>query len=166
MTTDVYWKFANVKGGPEGAGSAQLPEAACAWGRGQHGQRVPRCLAPPEPCCSPFPGPGASWALSKRGCLLTPGLAAFFVPLTFSTLYAGPFYGGFKGGWNPPPCPWKSRFASHAPLPCTDILGEPTEHIWVACRDNSCVTCPRAYPPSPPHCLAPPAALSTSVKWV
>lgn len=105
MPTDVYWQFAYVA-----KKARRIQEGRCSRGQpvleeGQPGQRVPRCLAPVEPRCAPFPGPGASCALSKRGCLLMPGLAAFFVPLTFSFLYARPFYGGFKGAGTPLPAP-------------------------------------------------------------
>lgn len=83
--------------------------------------------------CPLFPSPFVpSWAVSKRGCLLTPGLAALFVPLTFSSLYAGPFYGGFKGGSDsplPPHCLQSPRWfpVSHcfAPTSWGCLLGTP-----------------------------------------
>lgn len=165
LSTDIYWQFANVKKGPEGAGDTQLTGAACTQGGGQPRWRVPRCLAPPEPCWAPFPGPGASWALSKRGCLLMLGLATLFVPLTFSSLYAVPFYGGFKVGWDPPPCPWKPRFASYtSPLALTSWGCPLSTSGWPA--GTTAVPHVPGLPPFPPCCLAPPAALSTLGKWV
>lgn len=144
------------KTGPEG-----VEIFACGGVRGAQGLLTASCWHPQlRPLFPSLFVP--SWALSKRGCLLTPGLAALFVPLTFSSLYAGPFYGGFKGGSEPPPppppppLPAELTLVSRVSLLCSNILAVPTGDTWVALGDSSCVTCPVL-----PHCLAPPAALGT-----
>lgn len=57
--------------------------------------------------------------------MLRPGLAALFVPLTFSSLDAGLFYGGFKGGSDPPPCPGSPGLLPTCPASCGCPAGTP-----------------------------------------
>lgn len=103
------------KTGPEG-----VEICACGGVGGAQGLLTASCWHPR--LCPLFPSPFVpSWALSKRGCLLTPGLAALFVPLTFSSLYAGPFYGGFKGGSDPPLAP-PTACKAHVGFPCPTAL--------------------------------------------
>lgn len=76
LPTDVYWQFANVKRGPRGlsclgwGGHGACPHAECC---------LPRPPVPPAPSPlrpRPFPpGPGASWALSKRGLFAQAGIS-------------------------------------------------------------------------------------------
>lgn len=94
--------------------------------------------------------------------MLRPGLAALFVPLTFSSLDAGLFYGGFKGGSDPPPCPGSPGLLPTCPASCGCPAGTPG---WPGGGGGGAAAVPPTWDPHPGH-LAPPAAPGTLVEWV
>lgn len=142
LPTDVYWQFAYVAKKPGGSRRDPAPGDCPCSGRGSPGPPLP---AAPRAPLSSFPRPRSQLCPEQTGLFAHAGISRSLCSFDFLFPLCQTLLWGLQRGLGPPPCPWKARFASHA---STDILGVPTEHIWVACGDSSCVTEPHS-PPNP-----------------
>lgn len=121
---------------------------------------------PRAPLCS-FPWPRGQLGPEQTGLFAYAGISRslcsfdFLLPLCRTLLW------GLQRGLGPPPfsLPLEAQVCFPCPpLPCTDILRMPTEHIWVACGDSSCATPPWSpllhvsFPPPTAWHLWPPSA--------
>lgn len=119
-------------------------------GRGPAQVEGPPLPGTPRAPLGSFPWPRGQLGPEQTGLFAHAGISCslcsfdFLFPLCHILLW------GLQRGLGPPSLPLEAQVCFlYTPLPCTDILGMPIEHIWVACGDNSCATRPWS-PPIPP----------------